>query len=57
MGEAWASFARTGKPGHRGLPEWPAYNAEKRATMIFDNVCRVKDDPEGEGLGLMRKAG
>ena len=57
IGEAWASFARTGKPGHRGLPEWPAYNAAKRATMILNTVCAVKHDPEGECLRLVREAG
>ncbi len=56
MGEAWAAFARTGKPGHRALPEWPAYTAATRATMVFDNQCRIKNDPEGEGLRLMKKA-
>jgi len=57
MGEAWANFARTGKPGHRGLPDWPAYTIEKRATMIFNNPCAVKNDPEGECLRLVRQAG
>jgi para-nitrobenzyl esterase len=56
IGEAWASFARTGKPGHRGLPDWPAYTEEKRATMIFNNSCEVKNDPEGEGLRLVRQS-
>jgi para-nitrobenzyl esterase len=54
IGEAWASFARQGRPGHKGLPEWPAYNPEQRSTMIFDAVCRIKNDPEGEGLRLIR---
>jgi para-nitrobenzyl esterase len=57
MGEAWAGFARTGKPGHRGLPDWPSYSAEKRATMILNSQCAVKIDPEGEGLRLIRAAG
>jgi para-nitrobenzyl esterase len=57
MGEAWAGFARTGKPGHRGLPDWPSYTAEKRATMILNSQCAVKIDPEGEGLRLIRAAG
>ncbi len=30
ISESWTSFARTGKPSHRGLPDWPAYSAEKR---------------------------
>ncbi|MEP6539128.1 MAG: carboxylesterase family protein, partial [Bryobacteraceae bacterium] len=53
MGRAWANFAREGKPGHDKLPEWPAYTAAKRATMIFDNQCRIKNEPEGEGLRLI----
>jgi para-nitrobenzyl esterase len=57
MGEAWASFARTGKPGHRDLPEWPAYTQEKRATMVFDNQCMIRNDPEGEGLRLIKQTG
>jgi para-nitrobenzyl esterase len=57
MGEAWANFARNGKPGHKGLPEWPAYTAEKRSTMLFNNTCTVKNDPEGECLRLVREAG
>jgi para-nitrobenzyl esterase len=56
MAEAWASFARDGNPGHRGVPEWPAYTAERRATMILDNQCAIRYDPEGEGLRLIRQA-
>ncbi|HKD07141.1 MAG TPA: carboxylesterase family protein [Bryobacteraceae bacterium] len=55
MGEAWASFARSGNPGHRGLPSWPAYSAEKQATMIFNDPSAVKNDPEGQGLRLIRQ--
>ena len=56
MGEAWATFARTGKPGHSGLPDWPAYTPEKRATMLFNNSCTVKNDPEGECLRIIRQS-
>jgi para-nitrobenzyl esterase len=42
---AWVAFARTGNPNHKGLPNWPAYDAEKRATMVFDVPCKVVDDP------------
>ncbi len=47
---AWAQFARTGNPNHSGLPEWPAFDAAKRSTMIFNNACVAKDDPDGEEL-------
>jgi para-nitrobenzyl esterase len=56
MGEAWASFARTGKPGHSGLPAWPVYDKRLRATMMFDSPCRIQNDPEGEGLRLIPPA-
>jgi para-nitrobenzyl esterase len=29
------------------LPKWPAFTADKGATMIFDNQCEVKNDPDG----------
>jgi para-nitrobenzyl esterase len=50
---AWTNFARTGNPNHNGLPHWPSYTAEHRATMYFDAPCNVRNDPEGEGLRLM----
>jgi para-nitrobenzyl esterase len=42
---AWLAFARTGRPGHPGLPSWQPYSAGERATMIFDNECRQEADP------------
>jgi len=27
------------------VPAWPAYDAEKRATMVFNLKSRVVDDP------------
>jgi para-nitrobenzyl esterase len=47
MSGAWAAFARTGNPNHKGLPNWPTFKTDKRATMIFDNQCKVVDDPHG----------
>jgi para-nitrobenzyl esterase len=48
MSGAWGEFARTGKPSDADLPEWPPYTTGRRATMIFDNECKVVDDPGGE---------
>jgi len=45
---AWVAFAKTGNPNHPKIPNWPAYDAAKRATMVFDNETRVEDDPRGE---------
>ena len=37
-------FARTGNPSHPGIPEWPPYDVERRATRILDAECRVAFD-------------
>ena len=47
MHESWVAFGRAGRPAADGLPEWPRYTAEKRATMLFDFEPRVVDDPDG----------
>jgi len=41
MMDAWISFAKTGNPNHGNIPNWPAYDIETRATMIFDEECKV----------------
>jgi para-nitrobenzyl esterase len=53
ISRAWVNFARHGEPGHPGLPAWPAVSGRKLPTMVFDTRCRVKDDPEGEGLRVI----
>src|SRR5260370_1653277 len=53
----WAALARTGNPNHSGLPNWPAYTADKRATMIFDTPCRVENDPTSEVRTILEKRG
>jgi len=45
MSKAWATFAYTGNPSHDGIPIWPAYTLDRRATMILDAQCKVIDDP------------
>ena len=47
-----------GNPAAGGLPEWPAYSAARRATMILNRDCSIVDDPYGgeriafEGVSL-----
>jgi para-nitrobenzyl esterase len=45
MSGAWAAFARTGNPNHRGIPHWEPFSLEQRATMIWNNECRAVNDP------------
>jgi para-nitrobenzyl esterase len=56
VSQAWVHFARTGNPNYAGLPLWPAYEAHKHPTMFFDSPCFVRQNPEGEGLRLIRQA-
>ena len=46
--EAWIQFARSGNPNHKGLPNWPTYTTGERATMVFDNACKLVNDPGSE---------
>lgn len=57
MSSVWAEFARTGIPRSSKIPAWPAYDAESRATMIFDTECRVVGDPNSGLRRLFAGAG
>ena len=47
MAAAWTNFARTGNPSQPGLT-WTPSDPVRCQTMVFDNRCRMEDDPEGE---------
>lgn len=46
MAPALVNFMRTGDPNTRQLPAWPQYTEENGETMILDDVCVVKNDPD-----------
>jgi para-nitrobenzyl esterase len=48
MSDTWTTFARTGNPNHAGIPEWPPYDARRRATMDFGPQTTVVDAPYDE---------
>jgi para-nitrobenzyl esterase len=48
MSRSWAAFARHGDPNVDGLPEWPAFDSQKRPTMVFDVPCGAENDPRAE---------
>jgi para-nitrobenzyl esterase len=48
MAGALLQFMKTGDPNGAGLPAWPKYAAAKGQTMIFDNTCVAKNDPDRE---------
>jgi len=52
MATAWASFARTGNPSQPGLI-WEPTDPETNKTMVWDNQCRMVNDPEGEARKIL----
>src|SRR5947209_4533227 len=48
MHAAWAAFIRSGTPAIASLPAWLRYDLDRRATMIFNEVPHVVDDPQGQ---------
>ncbi len=52
MASAWARFAATGNPSIPGLT-WQPTDPRTSRTMVWDNECRMVDDPEGEARKLL----
>jgi para-nitrobenzyl esterase len=48
MAGALLQFMKTGNPNGNGLPNWPRYSSAKGETMVFDDTCDVKNDPDRE---------
>lgn len=47
MQDAWLAFARTGDPGHDGLPHWPVADTTARPAMRFDLTRELLHDHDG----------
>ncbi len=56
MHAAWIAFARNGNPNTQLLPEWPAYDTDRRATMLFNEEDQIVNDPQGAERQLWRNA-
>ncbi len=48
MAKSFINFARTGNPNGGGLPNWAKYTSEKGETMILNDECVLKNDPDRE---------
>lgn len=54
MFNAFISFAKTGNPNHKELPQWDACTPEKEVTMLFDQECRIGINFDDEVLKLLK---
>lgn len=52
--DAWVAFIKGGAPQANGLPTWPEYTKEKRATMLLDRTSHVEDAPQAAELALWK---
>jgi para-nitrobenzyl esterase len=53
MSRAWTEFAKTGNPNVAGLPQWRPYSADDRAVMIFNDKCRLMQNPRPEARAFI----
>ena len=52
MAASWAAFAATGNPSVAGV-KWTETDPDSNKTMIFDNECRMANDPDGEARRII----
>jgi len=45
---AWVNFMTSGTPSYPGLPDWPAYDPQRRTTMELNVESQLIDDPDGD---------
>ena len=55
--ELWTSFAKTGKPAGKDVPDWPAYNLTDRPTMRIDAKCEVINNRFKDEVDMWRSLG
>jgi len=56
VSSSWVAFARTGNPNTPKLPNWPAYSVAHRDTVLFNDECKVEQDPAQSARLAMERA-
>jgi para-nitrobenzyl esterase len=57
VSSAWLNFARHGDPNHPALPHWPTFDAATGPTMILDDTCCLRNNPDIASRKLMEAVG
>jgi para-nitrobenzyl esterase len=53
MMDAWLAHSSRGNPAHLGVGDWVPFDAQRRATMVFDRKIALEDAPyEDERVAL-----
>lgn len=54
MADALLQFVRTGNPNGGTLPEWRPFTVERGETLILDDVCEMRNDPDREARETLK---
>jgi len=44
--KTFVAFAKNGNPNVKGVPHWPAFDTQTRATFIYDSTPSVVSNPD-----------
>lgn len=56
MSASLLAFMKTGNPNAGALPNWPKFTAQNGETMILNDTCEVKNDPDREARKSLPQA-
>lgn len=48
LSDALVQIMKTGYPKGVEIPEWPRYSSANGETLILDDKCEVRNDPDRE---------
>lgn len=53
MAGALLEFMKKGNPNGGGLPDWPVYTTANGETMVLNDTCEAKNDPDREARNTL----